>query len=214
MLKDIAIYGAGGFGREVACLIRLINEQSPQWNLIGFFDDVKAVGTENEYGKVLGGIDALNAWEKPLDIAIAIGSPQTVHLISSKINNSLVDFPNLISPDTKFLDKDNIALGKGNIIAVSCSFSCAVKIGDFNSFNSHINVGHDAEIGNYNALMPGVKISGGVRIGEENFLGVDSVVLQYLTIGRNTVIGANSVVIRKTKDNNTYVGNPAKLIKY
>ena len=41
IMKDIAIFGAGGFGREVACLIRIINESAsePKWNLIGFFDD-------------------------------------------------------------------------------------------------------------------------------------------------------------------------------
>ena len=38
-MNNIAIYGAGGFGREVACLIKRINEKSPTWNLIGFFDD-------------------------------------------------------------------------------------------------------------------------------------------------------------------------------
>jgi hypothetical protein len=27
-MKDIAIYGAGGFGREVACLIRIINKKN------------------------------------------------------------------------------------------------------------------------------------------------------------------------------------------
>jgi len=32
-MKDIAIYGAGGFGREVACLINKINEVNPTWNL-------------------------------------------------------------------------------------------------------------------------------------------------------------------------------------
>ena len=46
-MKDIAIYGAGGFGREVACLLRRINEQAPQWNLRGFFDDGKE-STEKE----------------------------------------------------------------------------------------------------------------------------------------------------------------------
>ena len=38
-MKDIAIYGAGGFGREVACLIKRINEKAPTWNFIGFFDN-------------------------------------------------------------------------------------------------------------------------------------------------------------------------------
>ena len=38
-MKDIAIYGFGGFGREVACVIQAINEIEPTWNLVGFFDD-------------------------------------------------------------------------------------------------------------------------------------------------------------------------------
>ena len=40
-MKNIAIYGAGGFGREVACLLNIINEKEPTWNLVGFFDDGK-----------------------------------------------------------------------------------------------------------------------------------------------------------------------------
>ena len=49
-MKDIAIYGAGGLGREVACLIRMINESKeiPEWNFIGFFDDDSSLyGTQN-----------------------------------------------------------------------------------------------------------------------------------------------------------------------
>lgn len=86
-MKDIAIYGAGGLGREVACLIRIINEKTPQWNLIGFFDDdEKLKDTRNEYGKVIGGIEELNNYNQPLAVAIAIGSPKTV-VVSA--NNSV-----------------------------------------------------------------------------------------------------------------------------
>ena len=38
-MNDIAIFGAGGLGKEVACLVNKINEQEPTWNMIGFFDD-------------------------------------------------------------------------------------------------------------------------------------------------------------------------------
>ena len=38
-MKEIAIYGAGGCGREVACIIELINQEKRVWNFIGFFDD-------------------------------------------------------------------------------------------------------------------------------------------------------------------------------
>lgn len=213
-MKDIAIYGAGGFGREVACLLMKINQKEPQWNFIGFFDDGKEIGESNEYGKILGGINELNTFKTPLSIIMAIGSPTTVEKVVGKITNNLIFFPNIISPDTIFLDEDNIFFGKGNLICSSCLFSCNVKIGDFNTFNGYITVGHDAEFGNYNSLMPAVRISGEVKVGNLNFFGVSSVILQQIKIGNNTVIGANSTVIRKTKDGNTYVGNPATIVKY
>ena len=38
-MEKIVIYGAGGFGRELAYLIELINEKKPTYDLIGFIDD-------------------------------------------------------------------------------------------------------------------------------------------------------------------------------
>ena len=38
-MRDIAIYGAGGLGREIACVLKKINMVTPTWNLLGFFDD-------------------------------------------------------------------------------------------------------------------------------------------------------------------------------
>ena len=213
-MKDIAVFGAGGFGREVACLINLINRETPKWNLIGFFDDDPNLkGTHNEYGEVLGGKDVLNQWEKQLDVVIAIGSPTVLRTVAKGIQNPLVDFPNLIAPTALFLDKDNVRIGKGNIICSSCLISCNVTIGDFNIFNGHVPVGHDTEIGNYNVVMPSVNISGGVKMGDENFLGVQSVVLQYVKIGNLVRLGANSVLMRNAKDNLLYMGNPAVKMK-
>jgi sugar O-acyltransferase (sialic acid O-acetyltransferase NeuD family) len=212
-MKDIAIYGAGGFGREIACLLFKINEIEPQWNLIGFFDDSESIGKENEYGKILGNIDTLNLWNKPLSVVIAIGTPNSVKLLAKKIINSKVDFPNIIAPNVIFLDRKNIRMGKGNIICMNCFVSCNVILGDFNLFNGYIPIGHDAVFGNYNVVMPSVNISGGVKVGDCNFFGVQSVVLQYLKIGNDTRIGANSVIMRNTKDGNLYIGNPAVKIK-
>ena len=92
-MKDIVIYGAGGFGREIACLIRLINEEQPQWKVIGFLDDnPELTGTANEYGTVLGGADWLNAYDKPIAVAIAVGSPKAVESIAKKITNPNIKF--------------------------------------------------------------------------------------------------------------------------
>lgn len=217
-MKDIAIFGAGGFGREVACLIRSINEsigvKDEEWHLIGFFDDVKEKGYKTEFGEVLGGMDALNDWPTPVAVAIAIGSPRAVKAISGKITNSLVYFPTLIAPDVTFYDRDSVTLGKGNIICSQCLVSLNVSFGDFNIFNNFITVGHDVVIGNYNSIMPAARISGNVSFGDCNFIGVASIILQTIKIGNNTTVGAGSVVMRKTKDGCTYVGNPAKKVEY
>lgn len=209
-MKDIAIYGAGGFGREVACLLRKVNEKENLWNLVGFYDDGKKIGDSNKYGIVLGGINELNSITKPLSIVIAIGSPKTVKRIADNINSPLVQFPNIFSPDIIYLNKNDLHIGKGNIICSCCFVSCNVVIGDFNTINVYTTLGHDAILGSYNSIMPAVHISGEVQIGNSNFIGVSSVILQQLKIGDNTTIGASSLIGRNTKDGMTYIGNPAK----
>ena len=212
-MKDIVIYGAGGFGREIACLLNLINEKTPEWNMIGFLDDDESIwGSKNKYGEVLGGADWLNQYDKPLAVAIAVGNPTAVQAITSKINNPNVDYPNLYAPSVTFLDKESLQIGNGNIFCTNCFISCNVQVGNFNLFNGYIPIGHDAKIGDCNVVMPSVNISGSVVMGDVNFLGVQSVVLQGVKIGSNTRIGANSVVMRKTKDGYLYIGNPAKRV--
>ncbi len=213
-MKNIAIYGAGGFGREVACLLDMMNEKELTWQLVGFFDDGKEKGSVNEYGRILGGISELNNWNEPLSVVIAIGSPHTVKRIVDGITNPNIAFPNIIAPDTVFLDKEHFKMGCGNLVCYGCLFSTCVEVGDFNCFNGFVSVGHDSRIGDYNSFMPSVKVSGEVQIAERNYFGVGSIVLQQVKIGSDTVIGAGSVIIRKTKDGNTYLGNPATIVKY
>ncbi len=211
-MKDIIIYGAGGFGREIACLIKRINSVKPLWNLIGFLDDGEPVGKENEYGRVLGNIDALNNWGKPLSVVISIGKPQTVKLLIEKITNPNIDFPNLIAPDVIIMDPDNISIGMGNIICSGCLVSCNVRIGDFNCFNDFVSIGHDTTIGNYNAFMTATRVSGIVTIGDCNFFGVNSSMVQGVKIGNNTTLAAGSALMRRTKDGYTYIGVPANAL--
>ncbi len=217
-MKDIAIYGAGGFGKEVACLIDLLNKTSksgPIWNLIGFFDDGKTLGSPvSHYGPILGGINELNSWNKPICVAISIGSPAAVESIYSNITNKNISYPNLIDPTFYMSDPETFTIGKGNIIQGCCCVSCDVEIGDFNVLNGGIVIGHDTIIGNYNVIMPGSRISGEVIMGNCNFLGVHSVILQQMKMGNNVTLGAGSVLMTKPKDGGVYIGVPAKRFKF
>ena len=214
-MKTIAIFGAGGFGREVAALICAINKSQPIWDIIGFFDDGVAKGTQiSHFGKVLGGMDELNGWDRPLDLAVAIGTPSSLRYVVERINNKNVSFPNVIHPDFLLSDPDTFRIGEGNIISRGCSCSCDVTIGNFNVINSNIGFGHDNRVGNYNVFMPSASISGEVSFGECNLIGVGAIILQQIKIGNNVRLGAGAVLMTRPKDGNTYIGNPAKMFKF
>lgn len=208
---NIAIYGAGGFGKEVACLIKRINTNGGDWNLIGFFDDTKPTGTLiSSYGQVLGGMAALDQVNESLAIAIAINDNKAVRRIRENIRNPKISFPNLIDPSLFYVDEQTVLMGEGNIIQNHCMISCDVTLGNFNLINDHVVVGHDNRIGDFNGLMPAAHLSGSVTIGDNNLLGVASVVLQGMTIGNGVTLGANSVLMTQPRDNSTYLGVPAK----
>lgn len=208
-MKDIVIFGAGGYGREVACIIKRINHVKQEWNFLGFIDDGLEAGTTNEYGVVLGNTEFLNSYDKELFLVIPIGNPEIIQKIVNSINNKNINYPNIIDPDVFFIDRDSVKMGKGNIFSPKTLVSCNVIIGDFNLFNMNDGIGHDVTIGNCNTFMPNVNISGGVVIGDRNLFGVKSTMLQYLTMGNDNMVGAHSLIARKAKDGFTYVGVPA-----
>lgn len=103
-MKDIAIYGFGGFGREIACVINAINQATPTWNFIGYFDDGHSVGEANKYGRVLGNMETVNQYNgSPLAIVMAIASPAVLQNITGRIHNPCIYFPNIIAPNVLFL---------------------------------------------------------------------------------------------------------------
>ena len=212
-MKNIAIFGAGGFGREVASLIKRINKVEDTWNLLGFFDDDslhKPKNSSNEYGTILGTIVDLNSYESPLSLVLALGNPKALKSVYEKIENPLIEYPNIIAPEATILDWENFSMGKGNILCSFSSMSCNVHIGSFNVFNNRVSLGHDVVVGDFNAFMTASRVSGGTKINTQNFLGVSAVVLPDITIGKEVVIGAGSVMMRNAKDATVYIGNPAK----
>ena len=215
---DLAIYGAGGLGREVYCMIDIINKTLPadeQYRFLGFFDDGKSVGEQiSHYGEVLGGLEEINAWNSPLAVVLAVGSPGARYAMSSKIDNELVNFPNFIHPSFYVSDPDTFSIGKGNVITGDCSATVNITIGDFNLFNGSVHMGHDDTIGNCNVFMPDIRISGEVKFGDRNLIGVGSIIIQQLKIGDDVTLGAGAVLMTKPKDKCTYLGNPAKIFKF
>lgn len=207
-MKKIAIFGAGGFGREIKVLIEQINAFSKVYDLIGFFDDGKSRLDFVDGLPILGGIGELNNYSE-INLVIAIGNPEIKKKVIENISNENILFPNLFHPNVE----PNYAYnyyGYGNIVCSGTFISLNVSLGNFVSVNAHCTLGHDAKIGNFSSLMPSVNISGNVDVGEEVFIGVGAVTNNDITIANNVTIGAGSVVLKSINNPCIVIGNPAR----
>lgn len=210
MMKDIAIFGVGGFGREVLALIKNINQVKPTWRIVGFFDDGYDKDVWINGYPTLGKTEDLNRWEAPLSLAISIGNPVVKRKIIEKIDNPLVDFPTLIHPSVWLGDREFIEIGKGCILCAGVMVTTNVTIKDFVIFNLQCTVGHDTIINDYAAFMPSVNISGEVIVKEGVYVGTGAKIINQLEIGEYTIVGAGAVVTKSLPAHCTAVGVPAK----
>lgn len=213
-MKDIAIFGVGGFGREVLALIKDINKVEPTWNIVGFFDDGYEKGEVFNGYQNLGKVDDLNKWDKPISLTVSIGNPVIKRKILNRITNPLVDYPTLIHPSVWIGDKEFVEIGKGGILCAGVMITTNVKIEDFVILNLQCTVGHDTVIKDYAAFMPSVNISGEVNIGEGVYVGTGAKIINQLEIGDYTIVGAGAVVSKTLPAHCTAVGVPAKPIKF
>lgn len=213
-MKKIAIYGAGGFGREVKQLISDINRVENNYEFIGYFDDGKEKGEIINSFPVHGGLNELNSFNEDLSIAIAIANPQIKKKIVNGITNSKINFPSLIHPNVLIGDSEFTKIGKGCIITAGNIITVNIDIKDFIILNLFCTVGHDTTIYSYCSFMPSVNISGEVIINEGVYVGTGAKIINQLEIGENTVVGAGAVVAKTLPANCTAVGVPAKPIKF
>ena len=213
IMKNIAIIGAGGFGREVKTLIDDINNVRPFYNFIGYYDDGREKGTDINGFPVLGNIDALNNLNQELEIVLGIGDPTTKERIILKTSNPKVTFPILIHPSV-IISRDFVTIKEGTIICAGCILTCNINIGAFVTLNLMCTVGHDTIIDVFASFMPSVNISGEVIIHKKVYVGTGAKIINQLEIGEESIIGAGAVVSRSIPAFCTAVGIPAKPIKF
>lgn len=208
-LKDLYIYGAGGFGREIRMIINQINDQKKTWNVKGFIDD-NVNNISNTSNDPVSDSSFLDSIEKEIDIVIAIGDTKTREKIYTSLKkNKQINFPNIIHPSVH-LDSHTVQIGSGNMILINTILSNEVSMGDVNLINMGAIIGHDVKIGSFSNVNPGCNIAGGVTIGNHCDIGLGASTVQYITISDHVKIGGNSMVTRDCESHYLYLGIPAK----
>jgi len=205
-VKSVAIYGAGGFAREVAWLL-----SSLDYDFIGYVED------DAPQGKELSGIPVFS-WDvfcnsfAGVHIAVAIGDPDGRERVVNKCTEAGLSFVTLIHPSVKV--SSSVEIGEGSIVCCENVLTVDIVIGRHVYINLDCTIGHDARIGDFSTLAPGVHVSGNVCIGRLVYVGTGAVIINGetgnpLKVGDKAVIGAGASVIKGVSPRSLWAGVPA-----
>lgn len=211
MKRILALYGAGGLGREMLVLAKIINKKETKWDQIVFIDD-------NKHNRKLESIDVLSFEElveqskqDETEAIVAIGEPSIKEKLSKKIMDNGIQLGTLIHPDVYI--PENTTVGKGTIICQGSYISCNVSIGENVLIQPLASIGHDCIIGNNSVISTFVTLAGACQVGNSTYIGMSVPVKEKTIIGNGAIVGMGSAVFRDIDDNVIALGNPARAMK-
>jgi sugar O-acyltransferase (sialic acid O-acetyltransferase NeuD family) len=193
MSSKVAIYGAGGFGKEVRGLM----EENGHLAFAGFIDDLKQ---KNQVANP----DTID------DVVIAVARTQDREQIVKRLTDFKFRYQPLIHHSVAL--HRTIKVGRGSIVCAGVRLTVDISIGQFVIINLNATIGHDVKIGDFVSIMPGVNVSGNVKIGSGAFIGSGATILQGRSVGEGATVGAGAVVTRDVAAGVTVVGVPARLL--
>jgi sugar O-acyltransferase (sialic acid O-acetyltransferase NeuD family) len=213
---NVLIYGASGFGREVAWLLEELSKVDKSYNLLAFIDD-----DPSKWGKKLNDIPVISIRESSERYSDAfvvggIGNPSIRKVIIQKASESGFKFGTLIHPYAEYSTR--VSVEEGTIICAGNILTTNIHIGKHVHINLDCTIGHDVIIGDYSTLAPGVHVSGWVHFGQRVYVGTGANIINGteanpLILGDDVVIGAGACVTKSVPSQETWAGVPAKRIK-
>lgn len=211
-MRQFAIFGASGFGREVMPLARqqLANSQE-DFHLV-FVDDNPSELILNGH-KVMTYSEWIEAEGTSLHACIAIANSNVRQKLVERCIADGVGFFEVRAHNVVQLD--NVELGEGAILNPFVTLTSNIKIGKHFQANIYSYVAHDCVIGDYVTFAPGVMCNGNILIEDHAYIGTGAVLKQGqpgqpLVIGRGAVVGMGAVVTKSVLPGETVVGNPAR----
>lgn len=210
--ERIAIYGAGGFAREVAWLLSALERE---YEVVCFVEDGAASGRTLS-GKPVLSWDAFAASRPAPTVTVAVGSPQSRRAMVDKCRAAGLSFVTLVHPSAQH--SESVELGEGAVICSGTILTVNIKVGSHVHINLDCTVGHDARIGEFSTLAPGVHVSGHVHIGKDVYIGTGANIVngqpdKPIVIGDGCVVAAGACITRSTEATGLYAGVPAELKK-
>lgn len=212
-MRDIVIYGAGGFAREVAWLIEAIGEKDGGVRPAAFVDDDEGRHGEDLNGLPIVGLEEAGERFAGGGLAVAIGAPAVRRTLTDKGRAAGLEPVTLTAPDVQ--KSRWVDIGEGSVVCAGSILTTNITLGESVQINLDCTIGHDVVLGDYTTLAPGAHISGWVHFGRDVYVGTGAVIIngtaeEPLVIGDGAVIGAAACVTRSVDAGVTAVGIPAR----
>tara|TARA_X000001036_G_C20673466_1_gene803305 strand:+ start:639 stop:1301 length:663 start_codon:yes stop_codon:yes gene_type:complete len=211
--KINAIYGTGGFAREV---IPILNQQHPNDDNIFVVHKEYLTSEKSINGySVMSYEDFIDIPSKEKSITVAISDASIRSRVSTVINQDGIRQSSIIS--NKSVMMDEVSISNGAIICPFVTITSNIRVGQNFHANIYSYVAHDCIIGDNVTFAPSVKCNGNVIIEDNVYIGTGAIIKQGksnnpIILGANSIISAGSFVTRNVQESTTVYGNPAKIL--
>ena len=206
----LGIYGAGGLGREVLELGRIINGRGKVWEEFIFIIDGEP-GNDVNGVKVYSYNDAIGRFKGRLEISMGIGEPAVREKLFAKLKKDGIEAATLIHPDVYIPETTQI--GKGVTVQEGCFVSCNSVIGNCVYIQPKVAIGHNNIINEGCVLSSMANLAGNVELGRYTYVGLSSAFKEGVKVGEYSIIGMYSAVYKDIPDEMIAMGNPARPMK-
>jgi acetyltransferase EpsM len=215
--RKLVVIGAHGSGEIAMSLFSEVFSTSNDWEILGYINDVAAIGEQYAGYDVIGetkDIQACLARDENIYIHY------TLHFNAKKKRERVRLFRSLqieqerhvsgIHPRA-FLNPTS-AVGLGSLILPNAATSANSKIGNFVHVYTNAFIGHDSTISDYCTIAAHSVIGARVFVGEGAHIGLNACIREDCNIGEYSIVGMGAVVINDIPNNAIVAGNPARVI--
>lgn len=212
--RKVIVYGAGGFGREIAAALRS-GASGIGTEVVCFVDDDQQLQSDKVDELVVLSLEAATGRYQGVPVVCAIADPPRRREAIQKVRQLNMPITSFIHPSA--ILPRTTRIGVGCIVSAGCILTTNVQLGDFVVLNLQTTLGHDVVVGDYATIGPGVRAGGFVHFEDEVFVGMGAVIVNGtetnpIVVGKGANIGASSCVIRSVPPHETVFGSPARRI--
>jgi sugar O-acyltransferase (sialic acid O-acetyltransferase NeuD family) len=207
-MRNLAIFGAGGLGREVLDLVR----------------DAPDLGFENvcfvvDDGQVLApAVSGIPVYSLPRFVSesdprttafvVAVGTPRPRKAIAERLEASGFQTTALI--DRRAIVRPSVTVEPGAVVCAGAIINASAIVGRHGLVNCGALVGHDVVLGPYTVLSPATQVLGAVRLAEGVEIGTGAQLYPGIQIGSWARVAMGAAVYRDIPAGQTVAGNPAR----